>query len=178
MAEERVPVFELHILQMFRRIDREHMALRGADLTSYDYVKGNADLILRMLKENSFPMPERAAGGPWPKEWIDLFARWMQDFHRLSLGAGADYAIEKRDQDYRLTCNVMLPDPKARCWLEWQEATPNKLIYRLVLEPTLRVQPSPVRRDGVFETILGPLALPSVHVVDQTGMHEVAIPTA
>lgn len=176
MCEERIPVFELHILQMFRRIDREHMAFREVDLTSYDYVKENAQLILGFLKETSFPMPQRLAGGPWPKEWIDLFERWMVDYHRLSLGRGMDYAIEQEGQHYRLMCNTLLPDPAARCWFEWRETTPGKLVYQLWLEPTLRAQPSPFPRD-IFEMIRGPLALTSVHVLDEAGMHEVPIPT-
>jgi len=177
MADDRVPIFELHILPMFRWIDREHMARRGLDLTNYDVVKAKADIIHRMLTNDDLPMPTRVSGGPWPKEWIALFERWMVDFRRLSLATGVNYQLSKSGGNYRLSCDVVLPDEDARCWLELREQSMAKLVFQLVLEPTVGAPPTPFPLQ-VRETIIGPLSLTAVHVVDQAGEHAVAVPTA
>ena len=48
---ERSPVFELHILPMFRLIDKLHMLRVNPqlDLLNYDSVKANADDILSLV---------------------------------------------------------------------------------------------------------------------------------
>ena len=47
----RTPVFQLHILPMFRATDREHMrSEKGLDLWDYDQVRVQADFILDCLK--------------------------------------------------------------------------------------------------------------------------------
>ena len=76
------PSFDKHIKQMFREVDVESMKSMF-DLSDYQTVKQFSDQILRCLKgeDGQRVMPPLSAGGPWPKEWIDLFARWIQEGH-------------------------------------------------------------------------------------------------
>ena len=76
------PSFDKHIKQMFREVDIESMK-NMFDLSDYQTVKQFSDQILLCLKgEGSRPvMPPVSAGGPWPKEWIDLFVRWIHEGH-------------------------------------------------------------------------------------------------
>ena len=76
------PSFERHIKQMFREVDIESMNSMF-DLSDYQTVKQFSNEILLCLKgDGGRPvMPPASAGGPWPNEWIDLFARWIQEGH-------------------------------------------------------------------------------------------------
>jgi hypothetical protein len=82
MAANRPTSFALHIRTMFRQDpDIDHMInAAGLDLSSYDQVSQNANDILQRLKAtDSTMMPPVRSGGPWPDEWISLFARWIQE---------------------------------------------------------------------------------------------------
>jgi hypothetical protein len=178
MVDARVPVFDVHILPMFRWIDREHMLLRGLDLTNYDVVRGRSAEILDRLSNEDGPMPTRRTGGPWPKEWLDLFTRWTQTgFQRLALGQGRNFALAKAGNNFRLSCDVDLPDPDARTWLDLKEITSAIIVYRLVLEPTAQAPPVP-QTMAVREVIRGPLTVATVVVVDANGEHALAVPVA
>jgi hypothetical protein len=59
--------------------DVAHMQPQGIDLSSYDDVKNNADLIYGTLNGTPFLMPPANAGGPWPAEQIALFKRWIDE---------------------------------------------------------------------------------------------------
>ncbi len=76
------PSFERHIRQMFRDVDVESMQSMF-DLNDYDTVRQFSEQILLCLKGEGgrSVMPPEAAGGPWPEEWINLFARWIKEKH-------------------------------------------------------------------------------------------------
>ena len=82
-ADERLPVFELHIRPMFRLLDQEHMlTLFGGhvDLWDLDSVwQLRNKILLRLRLDTDRNMPGLDVGGPWPHEWIDLFERWTQN---------------------------------------------------------------------------------------------------
>lgn len=71
--------YVLHIKPLFRPLDIEHMDGFGIDLGTYEGVKENAPQILTRLRSDNEPMPPVASDGPWPDEWIALFARWIAE---------------------------------------------------------------------------------------------------
>src|SRR5258708_29943728 len=79
-AQQRPPVFELHIRPMFRLLEREHMTTLvtpGIDLWDLDAVWAKRNLILEHLRAEGLQnMPGVPVAGPWPAEWITLFERW------------------------------------------------------------------------------------------------------
>jgi hypothetical protein len=177
MADPRIPVFELHIAPMFRWIDREHMGRRNPplDLSDYASVRARASEILDWLKDDTNSMPVASAGGPWPPEWIALFERWTQRFHRLVLATATNPGLTKQGNNYVLSCDAQLPDRGARGWLEKRD-DPGKLAYQVMLETTLDAPPQPTAKT-VREVIRGPVSAASIFLYDSAGEHELALPT-
>jgi hypothetical protein len=67
--------FANDILPLFRDTpDVQTMKSMGLDLSSYDDVKTKASGIYSRLEDGSMP-----CDGPWPKEHIGLFKRWMDE---------------------------------------------------------------------------------------------------
>jgi len=62
--------YEKHIRQLFRQRDRQSMSF-AFDLWSCEDVRSHASAILQRLRSGTMP-----CDGPWPAEWIDVFARW------------------------------------------------------------------------------------------------------
>jgi CDGSH-type Zn-finger protein/truncated hemoglobin YjbI len=62
--------FAAHIKPLFRQRDRDSMSF-ALDLWSYEDVKAHAADILKRLGEGSMP-----CDGAWPKDRVDVFARW------------------------------------------------------------------------------------------------------
>jgi len=60
----------------FTTVDVEHMTDMGLDLSDYNTVSNNADLILTRLTDTDNPMPP-APEGPWPPDWIQCFKDWI-----------------------------------------------------------------------------------------------------
>src|SRR5204862_8148384 len=80
MAQQRPPVFELHIRPMFRLLDREHMntfVTPPIDLWDLDAVWKNRVAIHDRLSADGLRNMPGALGGPWPTEWVTLFERWV-----------------------------------------------------------------------------------------------------
>jgi len=69
-ADEPVS-FEKHIKPLFREGDRRSMRF-AFDLWDHDDVEKNAAAILGRLRDRSMP-----CDGAWPKEQVDVFARWV-----------------------------------------------------------------------------------------------------
>ena len=74
----RATSFRLHIRPLFRDLDVEHMR-PYVDLTDYIDVKAQSKEILKRLKGEKTLMPPIDNDGPWPEEWIALFARWRAE---------------------------------------------------------------------------------------------------
>ena len=65
--------FANDIRQLFRDTpDVDTMKRMGLDLSSYEDVKAKAASIYSVLEDGSMP-----CDGPWPKEQLALFKRWM-----------------------------------------------------------------------------------------------------
>ena len=79
MAAPNKPVgYAQHLLTLFTDVDIDHMNNVGLDLTDYQVVRDNADLILKRLDHDTKYMPP-LPNGPWPVEWINLFRRWIAE---------------------------------------------------------------------------------------------------
>ncbi|MBI3459539.1 hypothetical protein HY009_01200 [Candidatus Acetothermia bacterium] len=68
--------FDKDIKPLTTEADRKHM-LFMFDLWSYQDVKRNADEIYDAVSKGRMPPPSPQGGGPWSKEKVDLFKRWM-----------------------------------------------------------------------------------------------------
>ena len=69
--EGETPRFGQHIKPLFRRRDRQSMSF-AFDLWSHADVSKRAATILGRLQAGTMP-----CDGAWPKEKIDIFARWI-----------------------------------------------------------------------------------------------------
>ncbi len=136
----RIPVFELHIRPMFRMIDLDHMLQRELDLADYDVVKDQADEILEHIRSSS-PMPTAATGGPWPEEWIALFVRWTEHFHKLDVNDGRNYSLNKAFGKFQLSGDTSLPHFGAKTWFDLRGIRDGNRVYWLVLERALPAPP-------------------------------------
>jgi hypothetical protein len=180
MANNRLPIFELHIRPMFRMVDRVHMLRLGAgsriDLHDYQQIRDKHVEILDLLTSGN-PMPPPPTGGPWPQEWIDLFTRWTQTgFNRLSPGTGSNFQLVRTTAErYALSCSVTIPNQNARAWFDVVMASADAQRYELVIEDVPGGVPSPVTIE-VEERIRGPLSTSEVIVVDSAGDHALAVP--
>jgi len=127
----RTPVFELHILPLFRATDREHMSFT-VDLWDYSSVVDRADQIIEHLESD---MPPAESGGPWPDEWVQLFRRWKDTgFKRLELGA-AQYTFNQTATGMTIRAAGTFPAAGYRGWLHIETETDTSKTYVLYLEP-------------------------------------------
>jgi hypothetical protein len=181
MAERR-PLFELHIRPMFRLLDQVHMLrlspANRVDLFDYQQVRGRYSEILEWL-DSASPMPPMTHGGPWPREWIDLFTRWKETgFGKLGGGASSNLQLVLiASQRYLLSCDVALSDATAMAWFDVVQARPEQQLYRIVVEQVDVANPTPTTA-SIEESIRGPLTVNEVVVIDAVGEHRLPIPTS
>lgn len=126
-AEQRPPVFEVHIRPMFRLLDREHMSkwVQSFDLWDLDAVWAQRNEILTRVRDVG-DMPGDRYGGPWPAEWIAVFERWIatgtdaEPGHHLVLARpDGEYRVQAVGADKRrLTATVTAPTNACRTWFE------------------------------------------------------------
>jgi hypothetical protein len=146
-AQQRPPVFELHIRPMFRLLEREHMTTLltpGIDLWDVDAVWAKRNLILEHLRaEGRRNMPGAQVGGPWPAEWISLFERWAAagsdaepGHHLLLVKPDGPYQVRTLTGDLRrLTATVTAPTDGCRVWFGLDSFSSGQRDYTLHLEP-------------------------------------------
>ncbi len=176
---DRTPVFELHVLPMFRRLDRQHMLRVNSllDLFDYDSVKANADLIVQFAGGDAPTMPPSGVGGPWPSEWKALLGRWIAGGHRrLSLGTGQNYKLAKSvGTTHLLTCTVAIPNaPDSSAWFDIVDSGPAAATYRLyVFGGEANPPPADTTDFGVQERIDAATAANGITVIDAAGTHRV-----
>jgi hypothetical protein len=184
--EQRPPVFQLHILPMFRLLDREHMLTfdqPGIDLWELKTVWEMRDGILARLRDEGLQMmPTQKTGGPWPDEWVALFERWARNPN--ADGVGHHLVPAQRDGPYqlqplpantrRLSARVIAPTDGCRAWFELDAVTAGQREYTLYLEPALPAGPPGERRLQALEHFdKGDVTRLVVH--DAAGTHEVPV---
>jgi hypothetical protein len=127
----RTPVFELHILPLFRATDRDHMSFT-VDLWDYSSVVEHAEQIIERLEAD---MPPVESGGPWPDEWVQLFRRWKDTgFKRLELGT-AQYTFNQTTTAITIRAAGTFPAAGYNGWLQIEMETDTSKTYVLYLEP-------------------------------------------
>ena len=185
-AQQRPPVFELHIRPMFRLLEREHMttlATPGIDLWDLDAVWAKRNLILEHLRAEGLQnMPGVPVGGPWPAEWITLFERWAATgsdaepgHHLLLAKPDGPYQVRTFRNWWQLTATVTAPTGGCRVWFGLDSVSSGQRDYTLHLEPAFPSQPAnptPVEANEFFAK--GDAT--KVVIRDADGTHEVAIP--
>jgi hypothetical protein len=151
------PYWELHIRPMFRLLDQEHMigdTVRPearVNLYDYDQVSKRAADILGALQDDF--MPPGDEGGPWPAEWVALFARWVEKkCPRLARGQ-ASWTAVRDGNSVTLTAVVKLPRAGDQTWIEPIAAQGPRFV--LYLEPAGAGQPVTVTRIITFKDATG-----------------------
>lgn len=183
-AEERPPIFEVHIRPMFRLLDREHMSkwVQLFDLWDLDAVWAQRNEILTRVRDVG-DMPGNRYGGPWPAEWIALFERWVatgsdaEPGHHLVLAKpDGPYRVQAVSTDKRrLTATVTAPTDGCRAWFECNSVTPGQREYTLYLEPAFPSRPAdPTPLQAVEGFVKGDATKLVIH--DADGTHDVAVP--
>jgi hypothetical protein len=186
-AQQRPPVFELHIRPMFRLLDREHMTTLvapGIDLWDLDRVwAGRNDILARLRGEGSQNMPGVHVGGPWPAEWIALFERWVatgsdaEPGHHLMLAKpDGPYKVRTLGGNRRrLTATVTAPTDGCRVWFGLDSISIGQRDYTLLLEPALPSQPADPTPLAATDTFAKE-DVTKVVIVDADGTQEVPVP--
>jgi hypothetical protein len=153
------PYWELHIRPMFRLLDQEHMigdTVRPegrVNLYDYDQVSQRATDILGALQDNF--MPPSDEGGPWPAEWVALFARWVEKkCPRLARGQ-ASWTAVRDGNNVTLTAVVKLPRGGDQTWIEPIATRGPAHRFVLYLEPIGAGQPVTVSRVTTFKEETG-----------------------
>jgi hypothetical protein len=159
------PYWEIHILPMFRLIDRDHMN-SFFDLYDYQTVVDNAEGINNELTSKG--MPPAPTGGPWPEEWIALFARWVASgCPRLGSASGVTYTLAPRAPGMNLVATGTYTE-RDTAWFERLADSGGTRVYALVIRPGGGA-PKPFK---VEERSI-PAGVKSVIVQDKDGSHTV-----
>jgi hypothetical protein len=175
----------MHILPMFRQLDRQHMLRvnHNLDLWDYDSVKANAKDIIGRAGGDNPSMPTSDVGGVWPSEWRALFTRWRDGgFRRLSLGTGRDYKLALSAGSAHLTCTVAIsdaPDGDSTAWFDIVDPGPAAATYRLYVFAGEAVPPATDTIDiTADERVDSASAANGVIVIDAAGSHRVTMAVA
>jgi len=179
-------IWELHILPMFRLVDRDHMMALSAgqrlDLFNYDQVVKRASpepghetempIFQRWIRGH---MPPANAGGPWPDEWIALFDRWVSGgFQRLA-AVTADYGAGLNGGMVALVASGQKPGIDDQVWFERLSLSESPREYRLVREAIGEQDPDNPVEFTVRENFAATSGVQVVIVHDTNGPHEVTI---
>jgi len=182
--------FESHIRPMFRALDREHMSFKmnlweylgppGPTRLEYEKI-GNR--LVSTASDTVMPPPE--AGGPWPKEWIDLYQRWLADgaprLERATVDTSTLQAVrDTASGTVELQAGGTKPSGGHVVWLE-RHFDPSQLYngyaddaFDIYQEQIRLVSsgPTPFVAEDTFEF---PSALTTLYVFDSVGRHSVTI---
>ncbi len=158
-SDTKPPYWEIHIRPMFRLLDQEHMVGDSVrpegrvDLYSYDQVSKRATDILGALQDDFMPPPDE--GGPWPREWVALFARWVEKkCPRLARGK-ASWSAVRSGRTVLLTAEVSLPNGGDQTWIEPVSGNSPARRFVLYREPSGAGDPSTVSRATSFPSTDG-----------------------
>lgn len=174
----RAAIWELHIVPMFRLIDRDHMLQleppQQIDIYDYDQVvaRCKTGVFQRWLHGH---MPPSSVGGPWPEEWLALFDRWVKDgdgYARLGV-IDAEYAASADGSNVLLFGTGEKPDGDDKVWFERLSKSETPREYALAREPI-----GTAGDTGDFtarEVFAATPGVTTVIVHDAKGRHEVPI---
>ncbi|HEX7833557.1 MAG TPA: hypothetical protein VF787_28150 [Thermoanaerobaculia bacterium] len=164
------PYWELHILPMFRLIDRDHMLVRGLDLFDYAQVSKAADDIIDQLEAGM--MPPQSTGGPWPDEWITVFKNWRDNGKpRLTLIGDATYSLTKNGDFLLFVATGQFAGNRDTGWFERANTNESPREYTLVaaLGPPGNSKPYKIQEKTI------PATQTQVVVTDARGKHVIHV---
>jgi len=168
------PVWELNIRPMFRALDRRGMLWR-LDLWKYEDVR---KLAAKIVNRAAKDMPPLDRGGPWPKEWVDLFRRWMTatpPFARLDLATGKYTAVRDAAQrdHVKVTATVVRPSPESQIWFE--EDPESSVPFTYVLYLAKATDPPQDIPDEIDDDIVIPESVTAIAMRAAGGIERVPI---
>jgi hypothetical protein len=174
--------FELHIRPLMRYLDHAQMLLighRSIDLFDYDQVKDKASAILERVRSGS--MPPSTYGGPWPPEWVALFARWVEEgCGRLDVWQADSYEPQWKNDLLTLKARGMAPDISTvySIWIDQLHGGVTPREYILYLNPTepWPDQPQPYPFETREIAFIPDPAEEYIVVHDKAGRHQIPIP--
>lgn len=185
------PVFELHIRPLIRSLDREHMDFA---FNLWNYPEGpGADpigqytLILNRLKSTApdVVMPPPNAGGPWPKEWVDLFERWLTaGAPRLGLSqvdpASLSAARQPGTSLVDLKVGITLPSSGHVAWIERRFAddqffSPERPDEFVVYERQMTTASTPASAATIEDLLDVPAGTATVKIIGSNGTFTVTV---
>lgn len=168
--------FELHIRPLMRIIDRDNMLFKF-DLWDYLSVRDHADAILQRL---SVDMPPSPYGGPWPREWIELFQRWKDEgFPKLDLGEpdSSGYSATESSGVVTLSCRGKTPSSGYRTWFDAEVLENNPRRFVLCWEPPLPPIPGSPAAFRARIRFQPTTIVTDLTVLDSAGTHAIPITT-
>ena len=175
-APSRRVLWDLHILPMFRHLDRDHMLMlsgnRRIDLFDYAQVveRSRTGVFQNWLRGH---MPPVNAGGPWPEEWIALFDRWVSGgFLRLA-DVTAEYSAGRSGGMVTLVAAGEKPSDDDEVWFERVSSSESPREYKLVRDAI--GEPGDPGDFTIRERFAATAGVDVVIVNDAEGRHEVKI---
>lgn len=176
---------------MFRSLDREHMDFA---FSLWQYPEGPGSdpithftLILNRLKSPApdVVMPPPYAGGPWPKEWVDLFERWLAaGAPRLDLATLDSTHLTAVRQPgtplIQLSVPVSLPSPGHVAWLErrWvatRQFSPEAADEFVVYERKMTTVPAAATSSTIEDFLELPTGITTVKLTGKNGTFTVPV---
>jgi len=148
---------------------------------------GQYTLILNRLKSPApdVVMPPPHAGGPWPKEWVDLFERWLTagaprlglaQVDAASLSAGRQPGTPLVD----LKVNVTLPTSGHVAWIERRFAddqffSPERPSEFVVYERQVTTTSTLAPATTIEDLLDVPVGITTVSIIGSNGTFTVAV---
>lgn len=168
----RAPRFELHVRPLMRLLDRERMLGLGVDLWDYDSVRAKARKIRDHIRSDMPPVPY---GGLWPREWVELFERWMHTgYRRLEIGKpNLEWDVSRSGDVVTVLGQSELPHETYEGWIEptWR-AIAGRVYTLYWRDPDDPIEGEPIPREVVFEESYAvELTEEEVVIVDANGAH-------
>ena len=146
MSDPVIPRWELHIQPMFCLLDRYHMIGYNINFDDVQSVWNHRQPILSHVQGGSMPPPNE--NGPWPKEMVQLLARWITageqlfDGHppALSLASGSGYSVSLQFGTLQVLGQASLPYKDSKAWFQIMDYSKENMDLKVYLENP----PSPV----------------------------------
>jgi hypothetical protein len=178
-----IPRWELHIQPMFCLLDRYHMLGYNINFNDVQSVWSHRQPILSHVQGGSMPPPHE--NGPWPKEMVDLFARWVTAGETqfggnppaLSLADGSDYRLTLQFGTLQILGKASLPYQRSKAWFQIVSYNQEAATLNLYLEDPPNPSPDQTSAGVELSLDMGKIGTTpdKVIVIDATGSHPLPV---